>query len=192
VTRTKLVLKHWLPIAAVTTILCLLVYATVQQTLRNAADDPQIQLAEDAADALASGAPVSSVVPPAPTDIARSLAPFTMVLDGKGGVVATSGLLHGRAPAVPPGILEFAKARGEHRVTWQPEPGVRIASVVLAFGGAAPGFVVAGRSLRETGRRTAQLVTFVTAAWLMALAISLILLSGGEVLVPAGRGGDEA
>ena len=191
-TRTKLVLKHWLPIAAVTTVICLLVYATVQQTLRNAADDPQIQLAEDAADALAHGAPVASVVPPVPIDIARSLAPFMIVLDDKGGVVATSGLLHGQGPAVPPGVLEFAKAHGEHRVTWQPERGVRIASVVLAFGGATPGFVVSGRSLREAEKRTAQLVTFVIAAWLGALAISLILLSGGEVLVPAGRGGDRA
>jgi hypothetical protein len=192
VTRTKVVLKHWLPIAAVTTILCLLVYATAQQALRNAADDPQIQLAEDAAGALARDAAASSVVPPVRIDIARSLAPFMIVLDDKGGVVATSGLLHGQAPAIPPGVLEFARAHGEHRVTLQPERGVRIASVVLAHGGATPGFVVAGRSLRETERRVAQLVTFVTAAWLGALAISLMLLSGGEVLAPSVRVGEQA
>ena len=189
-TRTTLVLKHWLPIAAVTTILCLLVYATVQQVFRNSANDPQIQMAEDAAAALAHDAPVASVVPPARIDIERSLAPFTVVLDGKGGIVATSGLLNGRSPAIPPGVLEFAKTHGEHRVTWQPERGVRIASVVLAYGGATPGFVVAGRSLRESERRTAQLGTFVITAWLAALAVSLILVSGGEVLVPEVGGGE--
>ncbi len=180
--RAMLVLKRWLPIAAVATVLCLLVHVTAQQLVRHAANDPQIQMAEDAAAALAGGEPPASVLPSGRIDIAESVAPFTMVLDEKGGVVVTSGLLRREVPSFPAGALEFARAHREHRVTWQPEPGVRLASVVVAFGGNAPGFVVVGRSLRESERRTAQLGTLVLLAWLAALAVSLALATGGEML----------
>jgi hypothetical protein len=40
---------RWLPLAVAITILAGLVYATVQQSLRQGANDPQIQLAEDTA-----------------------------------------------------------------------------------------------------------------------------------------------
>ena len=42
--------------------------------------------------------------------------------------------------------------RGEDRLTWQPEPGVRSATVVVHYQGAQAGFVMAGRSLREVGK----------------------------------------
>ncbi len=38
---------------------------------------------------------------------------------------------------------------GEDRITWQPEPGIRSAVVVVHYTGATPGYVMAGRSLRE-------------------------------------------
>jgi hypothetical protein len=49
------ILRHWLPLAALTTALCGLVYLAVQQALRQAANDPQIQMAEDAAYILSQG-----------------------------------------------------------------------------------------------------------------------------------------
>jgi hypothetical protein len=47
-------LKFWLPLAAAVTMLSGLVYIAVQQNMRIGANDPQIQLAEDAARALAA------------------------------------------------------------------------------------------------------------------------------------------
>ncbi len=183
------VLRHWLPIAAVTTALCGLVYASVQQTLRHSANDPQIQMAEDTADALARGEPVASWVPSTRVDVAKSPAPFTVVLDERGSVVASSGLLHGRVPVVPSGVLGYVKQHGEDRVTWQPEAGVRIATVVVGYGGENPGFVVVGRSLREIEARILQVGGFALAAWLMTLAASLILVVAGEALLSdSGRG----
>ncbi len=187
-TRAKLVVRQWLPVAAVATVLCLLVYVTAQQLLRHAADDPQIQVAEDAAAALARGESPASVLPAGWIDIAASVAPFTMVLDEKGGVVVTSGLLHRAVPSFPAGVLEFARAHGEHRVTWQPERGVRIASVVIPLGGDKLGFVVTGRSLRESERRTAQFGTLALLGWLAALVISLAVTAAAEAMLPI-RGG---
>ena len=43
------VLVSWLPLAVASTGMCLLVYATVQQNYRQSLNDPQIQMAEDAA-----------------------------------------------------------------------------------------------------------------------------------------------
>ncbi|MBZ5637743.1 MAG: hypothetical protein LAO51_03185 [Acidobacteriia bacterium] len=179
----KGVLGHWLPIAAVATVLCGLVYLSVQQTLRSSANDPQIQLAEDAADSLARGEPVTSVLPSGRIDVARSPSSFMVVLDEKGEVVGASGLLHGKVPILPPGVLGFARQHGEHRVTWQPEAGVRIATVVIGYDGEKPGFVVVGRSLREIETRIARVGGFALAAWLAALAGSLVLVLACELFL---------
>jgi hypothetical protein len=48
------------------------VYLVAQQMGRQMADEPQVQLARDAAAALAGGRPAESVVPPVQVDFAQS------------------------------------------------------------------------------------------------------------------------
>src|SRR5438552_8487263 len=84
------VFARWLPLAVAVTVLSLLIYAAVQQAHRSAANDPQNQLAEDAARALAAGATPAAVVGPGTVDIAASLAPWVMVVDGSNHVLASS------------------------------------------------------------------------------------------------------
>ena len=79
--------RRALPLAAVSTILCLLVFVTVQQSLRTGANDPQIQMAEDAVRALERGDAIDKVVPAGKVEIERSLAPFLMVYDADGDAV---------------------------------------------------------------------------------------------------------
>ena len=43
------VFLKWLPLGVAVTLVCALIYATVQQNYRQSANDPQIQMAEDAA-----------------------------------------------------------------------------------------------------------------------------------------------
>ena len=78
------IIKKWLPLAIVTAGLCALVYLTVQQSLRLGANDPQIQMAEDAASSLNGGASTESVLPSSKVEIADSLAPFVIVFDSSG------------------------------------------------------------------------------------------------------------
>lgn len=174
------ILKQWLPIAGVAVVFCLLVYAAVQQALRESADDPQIQMAEDAATTFASGTVPQSPAPPATIDIARSLAPFMIFYDDSGKVLASSALLHGEMPSPPPGVFDYVRRHGEERVTWQPEPGVRIASVIVRVSGPQYGFVLAGRSLREVEKREARLMTQAGAALLFTLGISLAFVGFKE------------
>lgn len=173
---------YFLPLGpiALSTILCGLVYGTVQQSYRAGANDPQIQIAEDASVYLSNGAKPSDLVGQAPqVDISKSLAPFMTIFDESGNVLATSGFLAGTPVSIPNGVFDFAKANSENRVTWEPQKGVRSAIVVIHYKGATPGFVVVGRSLREVEIRVQALTQMVLIAWVA----SLILIVGFAVLV---------
>src|SRR4249919_220504 len=143
--RSRRTLAFFLPGVVLATALCGLVYVAVQQDLRTGANDPQQQIVEDAAARLDAGAAPTAIVGPGTVDIARSLAPFVVVYDGSGAVLATDGMLDGVAPRVPHGVLESARASGRDAVTWQPRSGVRVATVTVPWSG---GTVLAGRSLR--------------------------------------------
>lgn len=167
--------RQWLPLAAVASGLTLVLFVCVQQTLRQGADDPQIQLAEDAAHALAAGAAPEAVLPAgAPVDLGRSLAPWVAVYDGEGRPLAASGRLDGAAPALPAGLFGFARRHGEHRVTWMPRGGVRMATVLVSVSGGSR-VVAAGRSLRDVETRESQMQFFCAAGLLATLAASLAL-----------------
>jgi hypothetical protein len=175
-------LKFWLPLAAVTTLLCGLVYLVVQQSLRWGANDPQIQMAEDAATALYAGGIPESMLPAGHVEISTSLSVFMVIYNDKGEPLVSSGFLHGNAPLLPPGIFDYTRQNNQDRVTWQPESGVRIAAVVVAYGGAQPGFVLAGRSLREVEKRESQIEQLAGIAWSVTLAVSLVVVAACEFI----------
>jgi len=143
------ILKYWLLSAIIICGICFIIYAVVQQDMRQGANDPQIQMAEDAAAQLASGQQAQTVVPAQKVDIATSLAPYLIIFDDTGKPIASSAQLNGQTPTIPSGVFDYVRQMGEDRITWQPQPGVRSAIVVTQFKGAHSGFVVAGRSLRE-------------------------------------------
>ncbi len=177
--KATLVLRVWLPLAVAVSGVCALVFGSMQQLLRQAANDPQIQIAEDAAAALDGGSSPGSLVSSTRVDIAHTLAPFLLFYDMNGKPTAGSGLLAGSLPDYPLGALQAARQAGENRVTWQPRPDVRIASVAVPFNA---GYVVAGRSLRETERRVALMQTLAFLAWLVTLAASLAVAAALQFL----------
>jgi hypothetical protein len=153
----------FLPLAVLATATCGLAYAETQQALRSGANDPQLQLAEDAGTRLDAGATPSSVLGPnPPVDLARSL-----VFDAQGRVLASDAILDGGQPAPPKGVLDAARPGSPNSVTWQPRDGVRVATVTVAWSG---GTVLAGRSLRAVEQREANAELIAGAAWLAMLA----------------------
>jgi len=171
--------RSWIPLAFVATVLCGFVYGGIQQTYRNGADDPQLQMAADGAAALAAGATPASLVGTGEVNLRDGLAPFTVVYGQDKKPVAGNGRLDGALPIPPAGVLEAAAVSSRNRVTWQPRSGVRIATVVVPVADGR-GWVLAGRSLREAERRVEQLGWMAVAAWLVAVAGSLVLASGLE------------
>jgi len=182
--KLKNILRHWLPLVVVIVLLCGLVYLTVQQSLRMGANDPQIQMAEDAATTLAAGGTPVSILPTTQLDISNSLAPFLVVYSDAGEPLASSGLLNGAAPLLPAGVFDYTRLKGEDRVSWQPKSGVRVAAVVVAYGGSHPGFVLAGRSLREVEIRESQVEQITGIAMLVTLAGSLFVVVLSELILP--------
>ena len=172
--RPRLAILAFLPLAIVATGLAGLVYLVAQQDGRWLANEPQVQLAEDAATRLDAGGRPGDQVGAVPVDIARSLAPFVVVYGTAGNVLATDGTLDGQPPAVPPGVLATARSSGRDAVTWQPRPGIRIATVTVPWTG---GTVLAGRSLRLVEEHAATLQTIVGAGWLATL-VALAVAAG--------------
>jgi hypothetical protein len=181
--QVKKILRKWIPLAVVITAMCGLVYLTAQQLLRMGANEPQIQMAEDAAGLLAKGATVESVLPANEVELSESIAPFLIVFNEAGVPVASSAVLHGQEVTIPAGIFDYVRENGEDRVTWQPEAGVRIASVVVGINGGAKGFVLAGCSLREAEARVDQMGQIAGLAWIVTLAASLVTVIGCEFLL---------
>ena len=137
------------------------------QVLRMSANDPQIQLAEDAAQRLSSGEGAAQVIPDRKVDMAASLAPFVIICDDAGQALASSGSLDGVIRTPPPGVFEFVRSHGKEVLSWQPRPGVRIASVVVRT---PKGFVVAGRNMREMEIRKDKVTDLAFLGWLAASA----------------------
>ena len=170
----------WVVVVAVATIFCGLVYAAVQQDMRQGANDPLIQMAEDAAEKLSGGVNPSSIVLAQDfVDIRKGLAPFEIVYDDAGNTLYGYGVLDGKIPSPPKGVFEYARIHGENRLTWEPARGVRMAIVVVKFSGSnSSGFVLAGRSLREVEKRERQLELEVFAAWI----VCMMVIVGGFVV----------
>jgi hypothetical protein len=173
------IIKSWLPLAIVTAGLCGLAYLAVQQSLRISANDPQIQMAEDAASALNNGATVESVLPSNKVELTISLAPFMIIYDNSGKVLASSAFLHATTPIYPSGVLDYTRQHDEDRVTWQPEHGVRMATVAVRYNN---GFVMAGRSLREVENRISNIEKISGLAMLVIWAVTLLVISVSELL----------
>jgi len=133
------------------------IYAIGQQILRQGANDPQIQFAEDIAVVLSGNTKPTDLASNTRVDVAKSLAPFLVITDAKGTVLTTTGELDNQVPAIPQGVLEAARN------------GVRVALVVTSY---PNGFIAVGRSLREVEARTQGLLYMVGAAWGLCVCLA--------------------
>ena len=174
--NTRAILFEWIPWVFMSGLFCLLAYLCAQQVYRQTANDPQIQIAEDVSAALAKGTQPSAVIPQGPAvDVAHSLSTFIIVYNASNTPLGSNVVLDGNTPTIPTGISTYLKTHNQDRVTWQPRNGVRIAAVAMLYGGATPGYVVVGRSLRESEARTDNLGKLVFIAFVLFLVVTFIL-----------------
>ena len=176
------ILRRTLPLALASGVVLLASYVLLQQHERLSADDLPAQIAEDVVTRMRQGVPAQSLVGGAKIDPRESLAPFLIVMDEKGVSKAASFSLGADTPHIPAGVLQQAKKDGEYRVTWEPEPGVRVATAVVYAAdakGEAHYFVISGHSLREVERRTALYGELALLGWVAAVAAA----AGSSALV---------
>lgn len=174
-------MKKLLFLSLMWTLVCGFVFAVAQYTLRQGANDPQIQLARDLRNSLHDGASAESFQQNVnPVDIKNSLSPFTMIFSEDHTVIASTGRLDNQTLQVPTGVLEYTLNKkdstgtgAEHLVTLQPEKGVRLAAVFkvveLTTPGAKPLIVMSARNLSLVESRINHIQWFSAGVWLVGL-----------------------
>lgn len=146
-------------------------YLVAQQLDRGGADDQPERLATQ----LASVTTIPSPDPSELVDLAASEAVFYVVYDTQGTALSGTGELHGALAEVPTGVITAAVENGRNAVTWQPEHGLRFATVSVSGGDRV---ILAGQSLAPSEARTDQLGALLLLAW----AIGMLVLGAGAVL----------
>lgn len=178
--RYLIISKNWLGYAAVVTLLCLVVYGAVQQSFRQSANDLQFQLALDAVNAINRGTDPKLLTGAQRLDLASTLSPYVIIYDANGNPIASNITLDGRIPKPPAGALNEARSNGTNSVTWQPRPGIRQATVMMAT---RRGYlVVAGRSLQNTEDHIDRLGIMVFLGWIVSMVIMLMVATLQELM----------
>jgi hypothetical protein len=171
--RPALVLNA-LVLAGISTVIAMTIYVIPLQVLRLGTDDPQVELAGNLTWQLEQGVAPADAVPGGTVEMARSLSPFVAAYDDQGYPLASQARLNGQTPTLPRGVLDFVRQHGEDRFTWKPSQGIRIAAVVQRVDGSHPGFVLAGRSMREEAARQGLLIQLAGLAWIAMLGMVLL------------------
>jgi hypothetical protein len=156
------------------TVFMLTIYATVQQSYRNAANDPQLQIARDMRKALSEGRPITKLFPVNNIDLKESVAVFAELFDKNGKPIQSSGLLNGGLLSPPQGVFNYTNQYNEHVLTWQPQNNIRMAMVFEKVNAADIGYIAVGRSLQETEVRENNLVRMVFIAWMGCMGLLLM------------------
>lgn len=165
----------WFPMVMTITVLSGLISVSIRQSIRQAANDPQIEIAEDTAAALTAGIRPQSIIPAGKINIAKSLATFLIIYNESGYPLVSSGELDNQIPVPPAEVFKHA-ANSQNRITWQPKSGLKIAAVIEPFKGNPSGFVLAGRSLAEIEKREEQIFRMVFWGWLFTSLGTLVWL----------------
>ncbi|MDQ0634264.1 hypothetical protein QFZ40_002173 [Arthrobacter pascens] len=164
----------WLAAAIIVTFVFGSAYFTLQQLGRRAAND---------APTAAAAAQVAVMGFPAPSAPRLELTPdsgvFVIVYGADNQPMSGTATLHGTLPVLPAGVLEAARRSGSDAVSWQPEPGLRIAVVARPAGDQV---VVAGQSLKPTEDRNWMVLIFLSAAWLGSMIVLALGYGATEII----------
>lgn len=148
---TRQSVRLWLLAVTIGGGLLLFAYVAVQQSLRLGLNDPQWQIAEDAANKLNQGTAPASVVPTTIVDESKSLSPFVTIVDSDGKVLASSGKIGDKVPLPPTSAFPDSQKRTNKWFSWQHDNGqVRDAAVIVPYAsGNNSGYVLAARSMSQ-------------------------------------------
>ena len=171
------VFKFWIVLSVATTFLSLLILITAHQTLRQGANDPQIQLAEDLAAKLLRGMDTDQLVEGEKVNPVKSLDIITIIYSAQEEPIYSSAILDGKTPELPKGVLEHARNQEIHKLTWQPKDTVRIATVIKYFKGESEGYVLVGRSLKEVELRKEMVLHQAILGWAGTLVATFMAAS---------------
>lgn len=169
--------RAWLAIVGVTTLVLGGAYTMAQQSTRLSADDLPLTTSQVAKQELQSGSDAKDVVPTLKTDLHSDTSVFMIITDNTQHILASSAVLDGKTPLPPKGVFDFTSSHGTDHFTWEPKPSVRLATRVASYGqGQNSGFVITGQSLEPFEDRINTFGLIALAAWLASVAWSYLLI----------------
>ena len=169
----KNIFIFWIVIIFLVTFTCLLTYVVTQQVIRLGANELPVQFATETSTRLENGQSVKDAIPDETIDISKSLGTFVMIFDKDKNLIATSAMMGNVKPDYAKGVLDYVDKRGEDRVTWQPQVGLRFATVATKI---RDKYIVAGRSLQEPEKLIGTIGNIAFLAWLACVIFSSIAL----------------
>lgn len=169
-TRTSF---RYLCSALLLTIISLLIYVSVQQSYRTAANDPQIAIATEINSRLTKGESLQKFFEDT-IDIQNSLLPFITIYDSAKRPVRSSGKLSGEFLKIPSGVFNNINKGVWKSITTQPQKDVRLAMVILRT--VNDQYITVGRSLLEVEKRETALIKMISIAWIIMQAVLLLQL----------------
>jgi hypothetical protein len=191
-TAQSLLREHWraaaagrpgymLLLAMFCSVVLLGVYVVDQQILRRGADELPGQIVAEVRGEMAHGAEAAAVLSGPKQEVSSpewlaGKSAFCAVYDADGKAVASDATLWGELPQPPHGIFNVIRDRGWDKVTWQPQPGIRVALTGMPLPNG--GYVLAGQSLIPGEARTARFSVLMRWVWLAMLAgcVAVMLL----------------
>jgi hypothetical protein len=176
------------PLIVLGTLVLLIMYVNDQQNIRLGANEPQEWMAHDAAVKIASGVSPLQAVLGAPVMVMSEEAPYLIAYNAEGSTTAATGQFVGKVSVLPRGVLEYARDHGTHRLTWEPEQGIRHAIVVVPIDSGRLGYVLSGRSLSYAQVEEQLLSERTVFGWIVLLFMSILASVFGALLLrkPAG------
>lgn len=171
------IIRIWLALAAMATIILGTAYTLVQQSTRLSVDDAPLAVGQTVKQQLESGASPTDVVPASVVDLKSDSSVFIIVTDSQEHILASSARLDGNTSLPPKGTFDFAAQKGSDHFTWQPAAGARLATRILPYKSPSQtGYVVTGQSLSQAESRINIYGWMTLAAWLAILIISYLVL----------------
>ena len=170
---------HTLTIGLILTVMGGAASLTFQQMLRRGADEPQAQMNALYSSEIESGVAPEKAIPRNYVDLERSLQPFAIFYNDQGAPVTGTGYLNQTLPAPPSGVFHYLRSHATDTVTWQPQPNVRIASVIHRVSGSTPGFLLTGRSLLIVEQQESLFWRMVFIGWFVLV---FLLIAGAALL----------
>ncbi|MET3719650.1 MULTISPECIES: hypothetical protein [unclassified Arthrobacter] len=147
----------WLAAAAVVTVVFGSLYIAFQQSGRRSAN-----VAPSAAAAAQMQLLGTSVASVPLVELTPDSGVFVIVYGTDDKPETGTATLHGVLPTLPSGVLDTARRSGEDAVTWQPEPGLRMAVIARSSAGKV---VVAGQSLTPYEATDTMIRVYLVLGW---------------------------
>jgi hypothetical protein len=169
--------RAWLAIVGVATLVLGAAYTMAQQSTRLSADDLPLTTSQVAKQELQSGSDTKDVVPTLKTNLRDDTSVFMIITDSTQHILASSAVLDGRTPLPPKGVFDYTNAHGSDHFTWEPSNGVRVAARATTYHQAPDnGFIITGQSLKPYEDRISTFGLIALAAWMASVAWSFLFI----------------